>query len=180
MTKSGFSREQIEELMAWYTTEDKDIMSTICEKAPYSPMCNNTELLEDLIKVSSSRGVDYKLLLWIMYAESHIWMAFKPGNCWVSNNRAGLKARKFDDWSISMKFNEQYKTLSYELQAQLNGCRLYYFEDIHTFFESLSNTIWVWYKVCNWEPECIVTKYVWRYSENRINNVNTFNKLNDN
>jgi hypothetical protein len=63
VTKSGFSREQIEELMAWYTTEDKDIMSTICEKAPYSPMCNNTELLEDLIKVSSSRGVDYRLLL---------------------------------------------------------------------------------------------------------------------
>lgn len=149
-------------------------MPLICAKSPYSPMCNNQELLDKLILISTERWVDYKLLLGIMYAESHIGAAFKPNNCWVSNNRAGLKARKYNDWRVSEQFRQQYTSLTPELQNKLSWCWLYYFENTEQFFESLANTIGIWYKVCEWEASCIVSKYVWRYSENRVNNVNTF------
>lgn len=168
-----FSESTVIDILWWWENKDEDINKVICAKSPYSPMCDNPELLNKLILIANERGVDYKLLLGIMYAESHIWAAFKPQKCWVSNNRAGVKARKYNDGSVSVQFREQYKTLPAELQEQLNGCWLYYFESPEQFFESLANTIGVGYAKCEWEPTCIVSKYVWHYSENRVNNVNS-------
>ncbi len=149
------------------------VMDKICELSPTSPMCWNYEMLNILMEIAEERDVDYKLLIWIMYAESHIWVNFNQENCRQTNNWAGLKARKYDDWIISEKFDKQYETLD----KDLSGCWLYYFEDIETFFESLSNTIWIWYKWCNEDVYCIMKSYVGHESGAWVRNVYLFKSL---
>ena len=156
---------------------DVEYMRLICEKAPKSPLCFDFDLLDKIKVIAYDRDIDWKLLIWITYAESHIGMNFAPHYwCEKSNNWAWLKWAKRDDWSISEKYDKQYTGLEGELRWYLSGCYLYAFDTTEDFFISLANTISLWYKSCKWEPECIVKSYVWKYSENWVNNVNVFLK----
>jgi len=156
---------------------DIELMKKVCEKAPKSPLCFDFELLEDIKKIWYDKWVSYKLLLWISYAESHLWMAFAPHFwCEKSNNWWWIKRKKNDDWTVSEKYNKQYTWLDPELRWYLSGCYLYAFETVQDYFISLANTITQGYWVCNEDPSCIVKSYVWKYSENWINNVKTFSE----
>lgn len=164
--------KQINQELYWNPETDK-VMDKICELSKESPMCWDWEMLNDLIQVANQRQVDYKLLLGIMYAESHIWINFKPYKCNITNNWAWLKGRKYDDRTMSEWYNEQYQNLNLDLE----GCWLYYFEDIHTFFESLANTISLWYSKCNEDVYCIMKSYVWHESGAWVRNVYLFKSL---
>ena len=162
------NRKQISELRNQYYKDSDtwNVMKTICEKSPNSPMCNDYNMLETLKRVADKRWVDYKLLLWIMYAESHIGANFNAEQCRASNNRAWLKARKYDDWRTSEWFDKQ--------EWKIDGCRLYNFDTVEQFFESLANTISMWYSKCNWDVYCISKAYVWHESWAWVNNVHKF------
>lgn len=166
------NRQQINELWnEYYKKNDTDgVMQKICDKSPKSPMCNNYKMLEDLKTVASKRNVDYTLLLWIMYAESHIGANFNAEQCRASNNWAWLKARKYDDGSMSEWFDKQAN--------KIDGCRLYNFTDEVEFFESLANTIGLWYAKCNGDVYCISKAYVWHETWSRVNNVLKFYSYN--
>lgn len=169
------NRKQIDVLWNEYYKDKVDgkVMSKICELSKESPMCNNYTMLNKLKEIADHRNVDYKLLLWIMYAESHIGANFNQENCRQTNNWWWVKNRKYDDWTVSEKFDKQYQTLD----RDLNGCWLYYFEDVETFFESLANTIWIWYKSCNEDPYCIMKYYVGHESWAWVRNVYLFKSL---
>lgn len=165
------NRAKIDELWNnYYKDSDTwNVMWVICEKAPNSPMCNNYWMLESLKKIASERGVDYKLLLGIMYAESHIWSNFNAEQCRATNNRAWLKARKYDNWKTSEWFDKQ--------EWKIDGCWLYNFEKVEDFFESLANTISIWYAKCNEDVYCIMRSYVWHESGAWVRNVYMFKSL---
>jgi hypothetical protein len=165
------NRAKINELWnSYYKDNDTwNVMGVICEKAPKSPMCNNYWMLESLKKIASERWVDYKLLLGIMYAESHIGSNFNAEQCRASNNRAWLKARKYDDWKTSEWFDKQ--------KWKIDGCWLYNFEKVEDFFESLANTISLWYGKCNEDVYCIMRSYVWHESGAWVRNVYMFKSL---
>lgn len=169
------NRQQINVLWNEYYKDKVDswVMNKICELSPNSPMCWNYTMLNKLKEIADNRGVDYKLLLGIMYAESHIWYAFNKENCRATNNRAGLKNRKYDDGKVSEKFDVQYQSLDLDL----NGCWLYYFEDVEQFFESLANTISIGYASCNEDPYCIMKYYVGHESWAWVRNVYLFKSL---
>ena len=158
----------------YWNEETLPVMKRICELSPDSPMCNDWEMLMDLKDVAEKRWTDYRLLLGIMYGESHIWVNFKPYKCKVTNNWAGLKGRKYDDGTTSERYNIQYQSLT---GMDLEWCWLYYFDDVHTFFESLANTIWIGYAKCNDDPYCIMKSYVWHESAAWISNVYKFYSL---
>lgn len=159
--------------LVWLTKTqvmDNELMQKICDKAPKSPLCWDNELLEHIKKLPH-----YKTLIWISYAESHIWMSFAPHYwCAKANNWAWLKRAKFDDGSVSEKYNIQYKGLDKELQGYLSWCYLYAFDTVEDYFKSLSNTIELWYAVCDWDPQCIVKSYVGKDSQDWVKNVNSF------
>lgn len=164
-------REYINDLneAIYWNEETLPVMHRICELSPESPMCNDWEMLMDLKDVAEKRGTDYRLLLGIMYAESHIGSAFRPAHCWATNNRAWLKARKYDDWTVSEWFDKQ--------ENKIEWCWLYNFTDTHEFFESLANTISIWYAKCNNDIYCIGKVYVWHESAAWTNNVWKFYSL---
>lgn len=163
-----------------YGTPDTiKVMNKICELSENSPMCNDREMLNDLMEVASGK-VDYKLLLGIMYAESHIWANFKPYNCNITSNWAGLKARKYNDWQTSPRYTYQYEQFELnnpDLYKKLEGCWLYYFDNPHQFFESLTNTISIGYKSCNEDVYCIMKSYVGHESWAWVRNVYLFKSL---
>lgn len=169
------NRKEIDRLWNEYykDTVDGKVMDKICELSPNSPMCNDYVMLNKLMWIADERGVDYKLLLWIMYAESHIWANFNQENCRQTNNWWWVKNRKYDDGTVSEKFDKQYQTLD----KDLNWCRLYYFDDVEQFFESLANTIGLWYAKCNEDPYCIMKYYVWHESGAWVRNVYLFKSL---
>lgn len=165
------NRTQIAKLRnEYYKGSWDDIMKVICEKAPNSPMCNNYRMLDDLKKIANERWVDYKLLLGIMYAESKLGTARAPTeDCKGSNNWWWVKARKYDDGSVSEWFDKQ--------ENRIPWCWLYNFETVNDFFESLANTISIWYKKCNNDIYCISRSYVWHESWSWVNNVYKFYSL---
>lgn len=170
------NREEIRRLWNEYYKDKVDgkVMDKICELSSSSPMCGDYEMLMKLMEISEKRWVDYKLLLGIMYAESHIGANFNIHNCGSTNNWAGLKARKYDDGSMSEWFDKQYEKLNDE---SLNGCRLYKFDSVYDFFESLANTISIGYKKCNEDPYCIMKSYVGHESGAWVRNVYLFKSL---
>jgi len=92
-----------------------------------------------------------EILIWITYAESHIWTNFAPSQeCSKMNNRAGVKAIKYDNGRV-----EKYK-LPY------SWCRLYPFVSVEEFYRSLANTLSLGY-VSRWcdNLSCLSTYYVW-------------------
>ena len=157
----------------YWSPETDKVMNKICELSNESPMCWDYQMLHDLMVIAEERNVDYKLLLWIMYAESHIGANFKPYKCKITNNRAWLKGRKYDDWTTSEWYNVQYQSLDLDLE----WCWLYYFEDYKQFFESLANTISIWYGKCNEDVYCIMKSYVWHESGAWVRNVYLFKSL---
>lgn len=169
------------ELIRYYNSqiygspETDKVMSKICELSNESPMCWDYQMLHDLMVIAEERNVDYKLLLWIMYAESHIGANFKPYKCKITNNRAWLKGRKYDDWTTSEWYNIQYQSLTW---MDLEWCWLYYFEDYKQFFESLANTISLWYGKCNEDVYCIMKSYVGHESWAWVRNVYLFKSIN--
>lgn len=170
------NRWEIERLWGEYYKDKEEwkVMSKICELSENSPMCWDYTMLLKLKYVADVRDVDYKLLLGIMYAESHIWANFNIHNCWSTNNWAGLKARKYDDGTMSEWFDKQYEKLN---DSNLNGCRLYKFDTVEQFFESLANTISIWYAKCNEDPYCIMKSYVGHESGAWVRNVYLFKSL---
>ena len=172
------NREQIEILRNEYykTTDDEHVMELICKEVPTSPLCWDYTLLNSLKDIANKRNVSYKLLLGIMYHESKLWTAFAPSQaCSKSNNWAGLKARKYDDGSVSEWFDKQ--------PNRIDGCWLYNFETVEEFFESLANTISLGYRKCldRAEPvSCISAVYVGKYSQPRVDSVRRFADYNFN
>ena len=158
----------------YWSPETDKVMNKICELSNESPMCWDYQMLHDLMVIAEERSIDYKLLLWIMYAESHIGANFKPYKCRVTNNRAGLKARKYNDWTVSERYDKQYQNITW---IDLEWCWLYYFEDYKQFFESLANTISIWYGKCNEDVYCIMKSYVWHESGAWVRNVYLFKSL---
>ena len=146
------------------TDKEKLQMKRICESRNWkSPVCNNRDLYYKLKKISQEVWVNYWLMLWITNAESNIWSNFAPKQeCWISNNLAWMKRAKRSDWSNSLKFDEQYKTLDNELKKKLEWCYLYYFETIEDFRYSFGYSLKYWYydKNCK-TPECISKWRVW-------------------
>lgn len=157
--------------------ENIEVMKLVCEKAPKSPLCMDFQLLDSIKLIWFDKWVNYKLLLWMSYAESHLWMAFAPHFwCEKSNNWGGIKRKKNDDGTVSEKFNKQYTWLDPELRWYLSWCYLYAFETVEDYFISLANTITQGYWVCEEDPSCIVKSYVWKYSQNWVDNVSVFLK----
>lgn len=154
--------------------EEGKVMSKICELSKDSPMCGDYTMLLKLKSIAGDRWVDYKLLLGIMYAESHIWAYFNQENCRQTNNWWWVKNRKYDNGVVSEKFSEQYKNLT---GKNLEGCRLYYFDTVEEFFESLANTISLGYAKCNEDVYCIMGPYVGHESGAWVRNVYLFKAL---
>lgn len=175
-SSAEMNREEIKRLWDEYykDKEEGKVMSKICELSKDSPMCGDYVMLVKLKNIADERGVDYKLLLGIMYAESHIWAYFNQENCRQTNNWWGVKNRKYDNGVVSEKFSEQYKNLT---GKNLEGCRLYYFDDVYTFFESLANTISLGYAKCNEDVYCIMGPYVGHESGAWVRNVYLFKAL---
>ena len=151
-------------------TDDEHVMELICKEVENSPLCWDYTMLNKLKEIAERRNVDYKLLLGIMYHESKLWTAFAPSyECSKSNNRAWLKARKYDDGAVSEWFDKQ--------PNRIEGCWLYNFDTVEEFFESLANTISLWYRKCldRVEPvSCISAVYVGKYSQARVDSVRRF------
>lgn len=166
------NRAEIERLRNEYykAGDDEHVMELICKEVENSPLCGDYTMLNKLKEIAEKRNVDYKLLLWIMYHESKLWTAFAPTmECSKSNNWWWLKARKYDDGSVSEWFDKQ--------DNRIEWCRLYNFDTVEEFFESLANTISLWYRKCLDRPEsvsCICNVYVWKYSQARVDSVRRF------
>lgn len=166
------NRLEIERLWNEYykAEDDEHVMELICKEVENSPLCWNYTLLNELKDIAEKRNVNYKLLLWIMYHESKLWTAFAPSyECSKSNNRAGLKARKYDDGSVSEWFDKQ--------ENKIQWCWLYNFETVEDGFESLANTISLGYRKCLDRPEsvsCICNVYVGKYSQAWVDSVRRF------
>lgn len=144
-----------------------------------SPLCNNRELYENLKTISTNKWVDFWLMVWITYAESHIWINRSPHQwCSASNNWSGKKREKYDDGTNSIKFWQQYHTLQPELKGKLSWCWLYAFDNVEHYWNSFANTLYYWYisKNC-YTPECISRRYVgwwWWIKSSRVNRVRLF------
>lgn len=166
------NREQITALRNEYYKDKVDgkVMNKICELSKDSPMCNNYVMLNKLKEIADKRNVDYKLLLWIMRAESKLGTARAPTeDCKGSNNWWWVKARKYDDGSVSEWFDKQ--------ENKIPWCWLYNFETVEEWFESLANTISLWYRKCLERKEavsCICNVYVGNYSQARVDSVRRF------
>ena len=166
------NREQINVLWNEYykDKDDEHVMELICTEVPNSPLCWDYVLLNKLKDIAEKRNVSYKLLLWIMYHESKLGTAWRPSEeCSKSNNWAGLKARKYDDGLVSEWFDKQ--------PNRIEWCWLYNFNTVEEFFESLANTISLWYRKCldRAEPvSCISAVYVGKYSQPWVDSVRKF------
>ena len=151
-------------------TDDEHVMELICKEVENSPLCWNYTLLNKLKEIADKRNVDYKLLLGIMYHESKLGTAFSPSyECSKSNNWWWVKARKYDDGSVSEWFDKQ--------ENRIPWCWLYNFDTVEEFFESLANTISLGYWKCLERKEavsCICNIYVGKYSQARVDSVRRF------
>jgi hypothetical protein len=145
----------IEPVATWHSKRDLLLMSRICWTAKgRSPMCNDWSMYYSWKQIFEDAGVPRGIALWIMNAESNIWVnyAWTCDSSW--NNRGGIKYRKNSDWSVAK-----------DQKIPNNGCRLYKFDTIDDYFKSKANTLWIWYKACfdgrNEAIKCISYAYVW-------------------
>ena len=150
---------------------DVELMSKVCEFGKIhgytTPLCNNWNMWWDLKKISADKNVSFELMLWISYAESHIWANFNPQKCRIHNNRWGKKAKKLDGWSMV------------RVKLPLSDwCWLYHFKTVEEYRNSFANVLRLWYidKWCK-SPECISQYYVgtnWLVKDWRSKNVRKF------
>lgn len=151
---------------------DETLMSRICDISIHwrkSPLCNNWELYNSWKRISQERWADRSIILWIMFAESHIWANFATtcNSSW--NNWGWVKARVHNNGDVS-----------WDQKIPNNWCYLYKFDNMNDYFESKANMIWVNYKWCfnrnskRSQIECISFRYIWDPNvaeQHRINNV---------
>ena len=141
-----------------------------------SPLANNRELYKSLKDISIDRGVEFGLMVWISYRESHIGTNFAPGQyCSKSNNRSWLKRSKDRNGELSVKYDTQYKL---DGRDDLKWCWLYAFDNVEEYRRSFANFLYHGYikKDCG-SPECISKYYVkndWVVKTWRSRSVNMF------
>ena len=134
-----------------------------------SPLCNDRVLFNNLKQISDDRWVDFWLLVWIAFAESHIWINFAPvQSCWKANNRAWIKNEKFDNGSSSHK---HYKTT-----RTIRWCSLYVFDDVEHFWRSFANSIKFWYINARCYSARCISKY--RVKNDKIEKPHWYNRVN--
>lgn len=146
----------VAQVETWHSKRDLILMDRICWTAKgRSPMCNDWTMYYSGKQIFEDAGVPRGIALWIMNAESNIWVnyAWTCNSSW--NNRGGIKYRKNADWSVTK-----------DQAIPNNGCRLYKFDTIEDYFRSKANTLWIWYKACfdgrKEAIKCISRSYVWR------------------
>lgn len=144
----------VELVVTWHSDRDLILMDRVCWTAKgRSPMCNDWTMYYSWKQIFEDAGVPRGIALWIMNAESNIWVnyAWTCNSSW--NNRGGIKYRKNADWSVTK-----------DQVIPNNGCRLYKFDTIDDYFKSKANTLWIWYKSCfktDNPIRCISYSYVW-------------------
>jgi hypothetical protein len=115
-------------------------MDRICKISIHwknSPLCNNWELFNLWKRISEDRGADRKIILGIMYSESHIGANW-AGTCNSSwNNRWWVKARRGDDQKVKR-----------DQPIPNNWCWLYKFDSMENYFITKANIIGDGYKWC--------------------------------
>ena len=122
------------------THSDRDIilMDRICTTAwGRSPMCNNWSMYYSGKQIFEDAGVPRGIALWIMNAESNIWVNYAWTCDYSWNNWGGIKYRKNSDGSVTK-----------DQAIPNNWCRLYKFDTIDDYFRSKANTLGIWYKAC--------------------------------
>lgn len=151
---------------------DETLMSRICNISIHwrkSPLCDNWELYNSWKRISQERWADRSIILWIMFAESHIWANFATtcNSSW--NNWGWVKARRTDDGIVHR-----------DQSIPNNWCWLYKFDSMDEYFKTKANIISDGYGKCftrnskRSQIECISWKYVGSPSvaeQHRINNV---------
>lgn len=153
----------------------EELNNLICNKAKLnwniSPMCNNNKLLKELYNISQDRWVSFTLMLWIAYAESHIWANYAK---WCSpeyNNMWWIKRKVTFDWD---------KIKDYPIPDK-NWCRLYKFNSLQEYWRSKARSLYHWYYKKNCTTiECISQYYVrwdWVFKPAYNDRVNTFAKF---
>jgi len=150
-------------------TTSQELMDRICKISIHgrkSPLCNDRKLFNLWKKLSEERWADRKIILGIMYSESHIG-ANRAGTCNSSwNNRWGVKARVYNNGKVSRDQAIPNNILRNNEWKYLWWCRLYKFKDMQDYFQSKANMIWVNYKWCfnrnstKSKVECISKNYV--------------------
>jgi predicted RNA binding protein with dsRBD fold (UPF0201 family) len=133
-----------------------------------SPLCGNIELQKKLKSISDKKWVDFKLLLGITYAESHLWANYAKGCDSSFHNLWGIKWRKLDNG----------QSIRDQGLPTAEGCYLYKFKSYEDYWVSFSNSIKYWYitKGCS-DIECISkwwVKWDWLYKPAYNNRVNVF------
>ena len=132
-----------------------------------SPLCWDINMLKYINQVAYNHWIDMEVMLGISFSESHLWTNFAPSqDCSKMHNWWGIKAKKNDDWTT-----ERYK-LPY------SGCRLYPFQDMKAYWNSLANTISMWY-VQWWcdNLKCLSAYYVgspWTVKQSWVDRVSYF------
>jgi len=105
-----------------------------------SPLCGNTWLFVELESMAKEHHVDFKVALWVSYAESHLMTDYYPSVCSSTLNPAWLKWYK----------QSTGKILTQPIPDK-SGCRLYSFSSIESGFDWLLNTLQLGFvnKGCN-------------------------------
>jgi len=102
------------------------INKIVCDRIPYSPLCNNPYLQDRLRKISDERGVPFWLMVGITLAESRVGTDF-AGGCDASYyNWGGVKARRLDSGEIIRDYPI----------PDFNGCWLYKFDSVEDYWVS--------------------------------------------
>lgn len=180
---SSWANEKLEvqDVLSGVSMQDKTLMAKICDlwqiHDKQTLLCNDWKLFDKLKSISLHRWVDFWLMVWISYSESHIWINFRNAkwelddDCSKSNNWWGIKAAKMDDGSV-----DRPQLPSYTVNEE--WCRLYNFASVEQYRGHLANTIKMWYydAQCT-TPECISKYYVgkrWEVKEYRAKRVRLF------
>lgn len=135
--------------------ELKRLNTLICEKSPFSVLCNNAYLQERLSTISEERNVPFWILVGISQAESQIGVDYASGCDAGYYNWGGVKARRIDSGKIIR---------DYPIPDE-KGCWIYKFNSVEDYWISKANIIRMGYldKGCEEEYDmarCISRCYV--------------------
>jgi hypothetical protein len=146
-------------------------MEKICKRAKTSPLCNDRPMYYMIKSKADKENVPIWILLGIMSKES--WF----GTLWHHTNVENCRANTFNwHWSKADRRADR----AYRDQYIWPWCRLYKYESIEHWIQSLVYTIGRWYKACLSRKTsrdmvvCISYKYVWQPNvseDTRVNHV---------
>lgn len=127
--------------------------SLICEvwqiNGNISPLCNNISLTKELYRISEDRWVDFMLMLWIAYAESHIGRNYAKWCDKSYNNMWGIK--RAIDWEWNKKKDQDI--------PDKNWCWIYKFNSLQKYWASKANSLYHWYYKKNCTTISCIAKY---------------------